>query len=236
MRFFSMQINKKAFCFLGLTLALFLTSQAQRPRFQPQVHELGIQLGSIQTPFETNSNHTTWANGLRYSYHIDKSKALRFGAFFRNNQYNYTPSISERYQPFFAKQQSFELRAGYMLKHHIYRLQLYAAVDAIGRYAKIDETFDQDLTGAPNKNKVWGVGGALVVGAQMFANKHVSLGVETDLYAIFQNRRENDPTIAILPHEGLFIDGENGWNMVSVYIAFHFKRMRKSCTCGKPGS
>ena len=231
-----MQINKKAICFLGLTLGLMLSIQAQRPRFRPQVHEIGIQAGGVQTVFETTSNHTTWANGLRYSYHIDKSKALRFGAFFRNSQFNHTPSISERYQPFSAKQQSFELRAGYMLKYHIYRLQLYAAVDAIARYNMIDESFDQDLTGAPNKENFWGAGGALVFGAQMFANKHVSLGVETDLYGIFQNRRQNDPTIAILPHEGLFIDGESGWNMMSVYIAFHFKRMRKSCTCGKPGS
>lgn len=219
-----------------LFVSLAITSQAQRPRFRPQVHELGLQVGSLQRVLETEGTQTTWANGLRYSYHIDKSKALRAGIFYRRGEFNNRPSISEIYQSFFGKQDAFELRMGYMFKYHIYRLQLYAAFEAIGRYTSLDETFNQDLNGAANKNTFWSMGGSLVAGAQMFANKHVSLGVETDFYALFHNRRQSSPGIAVLPHEGLFIDNESGLNMVSVYITFHFKRLKKSCTCGKPGS
>lgn len=210
--------------------------QAQRPRFRPQVHEFAIQLGSMQYIPETGTSNFTPLNGLRYAYHIDQKQALRIGAFFRNSDFVNPPNISERYQPFIANQKSAEMRLGYMLKHHIYRLQLYAGFEAILRYAWIDEQFNQDVTGAPNKTNMLGYGASAFVGARMFANKHLSLGVEADIYAAFQERRENDPSIAILPHEGLFMKREIGANIVSVYLAYHFKRMRKSCTCGKPGT
>ena len=123
-----------------------------------------------------------------------------------------------------------------MWKYHMYRLQLYAGLDGLVRYTTLNESFNQDVTGAPNKNSFIGYGASALVGARMYANKHLSLGVEADIYAVFQERRENDPTITLLPHEGLFMRREFGANMISVFLAYHFKRMRKSCTCGKPGT
>lgn len=231
-----MQINKKAICLLILVIAAVFTTQAQRPRFRPQVHELGLQIGSMHAAFEVEGLQTTWANGLRYSYHIDKSKALRAGLFYRRGVFSNPNSISSDLYPFTAEQNAFELRLGYMVKYHIYRLQLYAGIDAIGRYTRMDESFVRGLGFAPNKQNFFGLGASALVGAQMFANKHVSLGVEADVYAIIQNRRESDPSNPNPPLPGLFIDREMGSNMVSVYLAFHFKRLKKSCTCGKPGS
>ena len=220
-----------------ITLTVFAaTAFAQRPRFRPQVHEFGLQVGSMQFLEEPGITQFTPVNGLRYAYHFNQKHALRAGVFYRAANIENPASISDRYQPYTADPKSVELRAGYMVKHHIYRLQLYAGADAIVRQSWLNESFNTDVTGAPNKSKMFGYGTSVFVGARMYANKHVSLGVEADAYAIFQDRRISDPTIAIAPHEGLFMRREMGSNMISVFLAYHFKRMHKSCTCGKPGS
>ncbi|MFK7971211.1 MAG: hypothetical protein AB8F95_12630 [Bacteroidia bacterium] len=211
--------------------------QGQRPRFHPQVHELTLQLGSVQAFTELEGTQFTPLNGFRYAYHFDQKRALRLGGFYRKGTFSSPGIISEIYQPFEAKQQSAEFRLGYMFKHNIYRLQLYAGLDAIVRYAWLSEDYMADLNVAANKRKFPSYGASAFVGARMFANKHASMGVEVDVYGLFHNRRQEDNVSpARTPSEGLFIDREIGSNFLSVYISYHFKKIRKSCTCGKPGS
>lgn len=212
------------------------TAWAQRPRFRPQVHEISLQLGSLTLIPETATQHLSPVNGLRYAYNFNQKSAFRAGIFYRNSSFDQPINIPTEYENFTAEKLDLEFRAGMMWKYHIYRLQLYAGLEGVLRYTDLQSNFNTDSPGMTNAPTYLSYGISGLVGARMFANTHVSMGIEADVYALWHDRRDLSRIPEIEPHAGLFLQREIGFQAVSVYLSYHFKRIRKSCTCGKPGT
>lgn len=239
----------KSLLILGLFLLLCLQSFAQRPRYHPQVHEWAGQVYSARyvpayadfIPEEGFLSHNP-LNGIRYKYHTGLSSAIRTGLFYRAGKYK-----SDFYGPLTANQETANWRGaefslGYERKIHFRKVQLFAGFDGILNAGRAHEkVFNLLASGGANpvvisdeNHFVLGYGLGANVGIRYFFNKYTSVTIENGGYFLRTTRE------AIAPGEGpnlpiqLMADSEAGWNLLSVYFSYHFKRMRKNCTCGKP--
>ncbi|MEM6263562.1 MAG: outer membrane beta-barrel protein [Bacteroidota bacterium] len=216
--------------FLLVLIASFSINEAyaQRPRYRPQVHELNLQLGSLHLSEDLNENEggnsllgTNIFNGLRYRYHIDIRQALRIGAFSRTQQFESAQGST----PYEANDRAYEVRIGYERKHHMRKWQVYGGIDLLLQQNQREETFSSD----PNRDfSLLRGGGAFFLGARYFTSTNWSFVLESDLQVLGglgevpQNFSLNTPALAT--------------HLLTFSVAYHFKRMKKNCTCGKPGS
>lgn len=219
--------NMKRLSFLGLFLISFFCVCAQRPYYRPNIHEVSIQLGAghylpgdgeviNQKPLAVSP-----LNGFRYRYHLDRKSALRFGAFYRRQLLSYhglmgdlTPTVNWR---FFTM----EAKVGYERKFDLKKYQIYGGVDAIGTYRNAVVT-NPNIDGAFASPQY---GGGLFLGFRRYFKEYVSISVENELLFLVNPDKDNRLT-----------PQEIGVNFLQFSFNYHFKRMHKSCACGKPGS
>jgi hypothetical protein len=183
-------------------------------------------------------------NGIRYKYHTGVSSAIRTGLFYRAGKYksDLFNQLSANHE--YANWRGAEFSLGYERKIHFRKVQLYAGLDGILNGGRANEqiinTFPigggNPVIESEENHFVLGYGVSANVGIRYFFNKYTSVTIENGGYFLRTTRK------SIAPGEGpslpiqLMADSEAGWNLFSIYFSYHFKRMRKNCTCGKPGS
>lgn len=211
--------------FLGLTSVVY----AQRPYYRPNVHEFDIQLvaghwlpGDAVLKNEKPISISP-VNALRYRYHFGKNNTLRVGGFYRRQNFSFLTrgnegSIAADYRLF-----SIEGKIGYERKIAIRKYEIYGGVDAIfaQRSYTPKSTTNLDLLSTIETQQV---GGGVFIGFRRFLGENFSIAVENEFH-IVQNLNEKSLT-----------SSETGLNFMQVMLSYHFKRMRKSCACGRPGS
>jgi hypothetical protein len=238
----------KSFLFTAFFLFLSVQVFAQRPRYHPQVHEWGIQAYSARFvpqymdfyPEGTFLTHTP-LNGIRYKYHTGLQSAIRSGLFYRAGKYtepvNSAPNSSS-FQDASWRGTAFSL--GYERKLHIRKVQLYAGVDGLLSFGQAREQILTSTFGGPNvidfddRQSVLGYGVAANAGIRYFFSKHASISIENGGYFLQTNRALRNPAEGTNLPIQLMAESESGWNLFSVYFSYHFKKMKKNCTCGKP--
>ncbi len=228
-------------CLLG---TFFTHTYAQRPRFHPQVHELGIQLfSSTYLPdLRTASDgkpvfHSYFPNGIRYKYHINVQNAIRSSLIYRKGDVGLLEAAQGSFSDYMANRQDMSLRVGFERKYHKRQLQLFAFVDGVVGIGKLDETGTlKNGTAHSLQENYMSYGLAIGGGLRYFLQKHLSVGIEAEYYYLSTSLKSSPPSDSPVPPFKLFAGKENGFNVLSAYISFHLVRMRKSCTCGKPGS
>lgn len=249
LRFYLMKF--KSPLIIGLFLLICLQSFAQRPRYHPQVHEWAGQVYSARfvpanMDFYPNGGFLSHnpLNGIRYKYHTGVSSAIRTGLFYRAGKYQtdvYGPIAPLQQKAFWLGS---EFSLGYERKIHFRKVQLFAGIDGLlsGGRAK-EQVFNIGITGSgfpllesEDKQFVLGYGASVNVGIRYFFNKYNSLTIENGAYYLMTNRETRAPGEGPNSPIQLMADSEAGFNLFSVYFSYHFKRMRKNCTCGKPGS
>jgi hypothetical protein len=224
----------------GLFLLVFLapqSSSAQRFAFKPQVHQLELQLGSVNSIPAVSSEYgsdlpfsTDFVNGGRYTYHYSLTHGFRVGAFRRTSAFSSTEI--DQFSQYQADKQDIDITLGYMYKHHINATQLFAGVDLRYSMGNLDETGTEFNGPAPANYQfaydyqTYGLGGFF--GLRYFVSQNLSLALEGNItYATLaaDGISSSDPTrFSLLPEN--VIDFSAG-----ATVSFHFVRMKKRCTC-----
>ncbi|MDB4286254.1 porin family protein [bacterium] len=227
-------------CFLFFCIGLLATQlQAQRPKYQPQVHEIGLQLinyNLIPEYSDANASAFNFGNGIRYRYHFNIFDSFRAGLFYRTSDFDKPRVVEPLFSEFSAKKRDYEIKFGYERKYNFRKVQVFGGIDLIVNYSRIRaEGQDLDDADFEGLEKHFGIGTGTYIGVRYFINKQLSVAGEFDYYVI--RPIGGSSTIGVPPDNNfrLFPDRETGTNMVSIYVSYHFKKMRKSCTCGKPG-
>jgi hypothetical protein len=193
-------------------------SYGQKPRYAPQVHEVSLSFFSVNKIVNAENtqlynNKTLFINplnGIRYRYSFDKSTALRVGAFYRKS--NYAGAFGK------VNVLSPELRVGLQTMYNIRKVQLYAGADGLlsGRLSK---------TAGIKAQNSFGIGGSGILGIRYFFHTNLSITMENDVYFLNFGKQKSESGI---------IANEMGFNFTSIALSYHFKPMKKACTCGKP--
>ena len=211
---------------------------AQRPWFRPQVHEVSISPISANhimdwvqpaadVPYTLKKDHVYT---LRYRYHFDKSSDLRVGIARRTLAYLHQPTATAPLLE--ATAGIWEIRPGYELKYNKGKWQLYGALDGIFQLAAVEEIQTATDPAIVQKNALsfTGMGGAGIVGLRFYVSEYLSVALENE-YRYVSTTPKNQPLITEADY---FIPAEKGFNLASLYLNLHFKRMKKPCACGKP--
>lgn len=206
-----------------LFILLPISLLAQRPYYRPNVHEVDLQLaaGHWLPGDATLKNHKSLGisplNGLRYRYHFNKNSALRVGVFYRAQSFLLTDK-SETGGSTLYNLRSLEGKIGYERKIDFRKYQLYGGIDAIiGQRNFIQKTQNTEIS-----TPQFGAGG--FVGIRRYMSENWSFAIENEFHFL-QNSNEKS-----------LISAETGANFLQIMVSYHFKRMHKSCACGKPGS
>lgn len=202
---------------------------AQRPYYRPNVHELDIQIGAghwlpgdallkNETPISISP-----VNGLRYRYHLGKNNTLRLGGFYRRQNFSFLTKGNEGNFTADYRLLSIEGKIGYERKIDLRKYEIYGGVDAIfgQRSYTPKSSTNLDLLSTIETQQV---GGGVFIGFRRFFGENFSIALENEFH-IVQNLNEKSLT-----------SSETGINFMQVMLSYHFKRMRKSCACGRPGS
>jgi hypothetical protein len=238
-------------CILTFSCLLLWTGflQAQRPFYRPQVHEFGIQLFSshyflqelsdaaIRDDPAFQSYSLNPVNGLRYKFGFNPSDAVRAGLFYRTATYNLENGIRE-FSAYEAKRTDIDIKIGYERRFHLRKFQLFAGADAILNLGKSDETAtyrSNILPPPPSETRKESYsstryGGGLFLGMRYFVSENLSFALENEFYYTRSAKSSSGDASDLR----MFTDTASGLNLLSLYVSFHFKRMKKSCTCGKP--
>ena len=97
---------------------------AQRAAFKPQVHELSLQVGSVNSIPSLSDNYESGAplslhplNGIRYTYHYSLSDGFRVGAFRRKASFDF-PEGFNQFQSYQADKTDWDVHLGYKPPMH----------------------------------------------------------------------------------------------------------------------
>ncbi len=217
----------KYLSFLFLLVIPVFHSFAQMPYYRPNVHEVDIQLGAghyLPGDGEVRNEKplsVSPLNGFRYRYHLDRKSALRFGAFYRRQSLAYHGLRGDLTPPADWRLFSIEAKVGYERKFDLKKYQIYGGIDAIG-------TFRNGIIRNPNIDGAFQspqYGGGVFLGFRRYFKEYVSISVENELHFLVNPDKDNRLT-----------PQEIGVNFLQFSFNYHFKRMHKSCACGKPGS
>jgi hypothetical protein len=222
--------------FCAFFLLLITESQAQRPRYRPQVHELGVQLYTANLPQDDRAfydespllNHNP-LNGFRYKYHINLRNAFRLGASYRANRYASSPLGN--LPAYEARWRAGEISLGVERKLHLRKVQLFAALDGLLSYGGIRQS-QADSTLSSSRLTTYGA--RISAGFRYFFSPYASLTVENGFYLMQSSLPDPAPNADLAPPP-VMTGQESGFNLLSVSFSVHFKRMPKNCTCGRPG-
>lgn len=211
---------------------------AQRAAFKPQVHELSLQVGSINSIPSLSDAYENGAplslhpvNGIRYTYHYSLSDGFRVGAFRRKAGFNF-PEGLDQFQEYQADKKDWDFHLGYKRMYHMGQAQIFGGADLIYTRGKVEAMAMQGTgTSVPDNYAFQNFGMSGFFGYSFFFNTHFSLTLEAEAYYTGGQQRN-----ALGPGEPLNVylqeDGELGLN-ASVYLNFHLVKMKKRCTCPK---
>lgn len=224
------------FCLLILCLSS-VAVLAQKPKFYPQVHEIGLQIGSIDQVSSLSDYYASspaaslnFANGIRYKYHITYEHALRSSLSYRTGEFDIPEGI-DRFTSYSAEKKDYELQLGYEYKYNIGAATLFFGADAmLGRGTLTDQgILAGDVAQDPFSGEYdyMNYGGAAIAGFRMFFNRYISFSVEGQAYYLRNKHQTSTEDIFyLLPESESGIRG-------SAYLSFHFKKMPKPCSCPK---
>ena len=213
----------------------FGTLQAQRPYYQPQVHEIGVnlltghQVPDLSSYYENMPLSLNYANGIRYKYHLTYADALRAQVDYATSSFDIPEGI-ERFESYAADQSEWLLKLGYERKHHVGSLQLYAGIDArlgMGNFQSVGKLQGTAMNEVENDLNYTSYGGSATAGVRVFMSPYLSAGIEASAYYAWLNYTEANESVFYLQP-----DTQWGWNS-QVYVSFHFKKMKKRCSCPK---
>lgn len=218
---------------IGHTLPL----SGQRLRFRPQVHELGLQAVSFNRQPAYGSAQgmiPVYPHGIMYKFHPDLNQAIRARVAFRQAKITDPVQALNFYEHYQARMRGLWLAAGYERTLNTGRYQLYGGAELWLGGSRLDESIspEQGAAGATRRLMQLQYGGAALAGVRVYLNTYVSLSLEANYYYLFQREPEPDANFPFRLQSG----SEQGWQLLNAGISLHSKRMRKSCTCGKPGS
>ncbi len=228
----SKQLILTAF-FVALCLQLF----AQRPRFHPQVHEIGAQVFSthflsLTRPYLESPDWRSVSdplNGIRYKYHLDKKNALRGGVLYR--KLSFQDPVGE--DVFTADWRGLDVTLGVERKLNIKRFQLFAALDGLIAYGQSNKiAFDVPNNPQELNTNMFGYGLGGAVGLRYFFNPYASITIENGAQMLLYNKAYTPIGESSPPSLG--INREREFNMLSVYFSLHFGKMKKKCECWHP--
>lgn len=205
---------------ISLLLPLLFTvaaAHAQRLRFHPMHHEfalLPVGMGQVQALAANPSEITAYrhqAYGL-YKYHFNKYQAVRGGI-----GYEAAREVMDKVG--YQHTNVALLRVGYEHKLPLGRFQLYAGAElayALGQ-RNLETLTDLGLTPAAASVSEARIQG--FAGLRFFATKHLSFNIEN---TVFKPLGATNTDLAA--------------NWLQAGVSLHGKKMKKKCTCGKPGS
>ena len=225
---------------LYFTLAALLCGSAafaQKPMFYPQVHEIGLQIGSIDQVSKLSEYYASspaaslnFANGLRYKYHITYQHALRSAFTYRDGSFDIPEGI-DRFATYSAEKKDYELQLGYEYKYNIGPATLFFGADGMLGRGTVEDVgillgdIAQEPLSGEYRYTNYGVAG--IVGLRMFFNRHISFSLEGQAYYLRNRHAQTaEDLFYLLP------ESESGLR-ASAYLSFHFKKMPKRCTCPK---
>jgi len=220
--------------FIAAVLLCFVTTiSAQKPRFTPQVHELGIHLGeTVYVPeladyYSQRANPPFYVvNGLTYTYHPNILDAVRARLVWRRTDFE-VPAGIDRFSMYEAEKEDIMLNLGYARKLNMGVLQLYAGFQATYIRGKVSDAGILSQTGDPFSGRYFysDLGGGLFAGAKVFMSKHLSLGLEAQGFYL-KRRYQATPENTFY----LFSEQEVGFNALAS-VNIHLLKMAKKCTC-----
>lgn len=231
------RMNWKSLVLLSLSLGLISYSYAQRARYQPQTHQVELQVAgadyfpglqgyqlAFNGPFRSNA-----INGLRYTYAYSLSDAFRVGAmYFGPGTWQTTtpPAGLNSYQ---ATVSQWDFQLGYLRRLHTGALQWYAGADLRLSLGDLLETADRN--GSPFDNGYQFVNYGLdgVLGYRRFIGPYLSAGLEAQAAYLLHQPQDGSPAELATPFFGeqIFTVG------LQANISFHFVKLKKRCTCPK---
>jgi hypothetical protein len=221
-----------AFCVMHL---LGAAAFAQKPMFYPQVHEIGLQIGSIDQVSPLSAYYASspaaslnFANGIRYKYHITYEHALRAAFSYRTADFDIPEGI-DRFTSYSAEKKDYELQLGYEYKYNIGPATIFFGADGMFGRGSVNDSgiLIGDIAQEPvaGEYRYTNYGAAGIVGFRVFFNRYISLSLEGQAYYL-RNRHEQtaEDLFYLLPESEYGVRG-------SAYLSFHFKKMPKRCTC-----
>lgn len=225
---------------LSAVLVLLLLSPAafaQKPMFYPQVHEIGLQIGSIDQVSPLSDYYASspaaslnFANGIRYKYHITYEHGLRAAFAYRTGEFDIPEGI-DRFSSYSAEKKDYELQLGYEYKYNIGPATIFFGADGMFGRGTINDSgvLLGDIAQEPvsGEYSYTNYGAAGILGLRVFFSRYVSFSLEGQAYYL-RNRHEQtvEDLFYLLPENEYGLRG-------SAYLSFHFKKMAKRCTCPK---
>lgn len=226
--------------FFSLLMCISLGEMfAQRAAYKPQVHELSLQLGSVNSIPTLSDEYKSGSplslhplNGIRYTYHYSISDGFRVGAFRRKANFFSAEDELRQYQNINSDKVDWDFHLGYKRMYHMGSSQIFGGADLTYSLTRVDLTADA-LSGVARsdayKHNGYGISGFM--GYSYFFNTHLSLTFEGEVYYSKQSnlaRVSSQEPIPITLND----QDEIGFN-ASVYLNFHLVKMKKRCTCPK---
>ena len=222
------------FCFLGF---FFLQKgYAQRPRFYPQTHEIGVRIANIQTApslseFEPSDGKSIdFANGIQYKFHWDLFHVFRLSLGRQESTYETTNPVSDP-DMFRAKVEHTNFALGYEGNLPLGSMTLFAGAEGVYSrqslilstvFSGTNETFWQETQDSGN----WGAN--VFGGMRIFLTQHVSTTLEA--YATYLDQ---NPDSEQFIHDLYREVTSNNWNVgLNLYLNVHFVKLKKRCACG----
>lgn len=218
---------------VGILLLFLLMGSAQvdaqRARYKPQAHEMGIQLGSAESifPFLARGDYdgsmplaALPASGIRYTYHASLENGFRIG--FYNRRARLSDSTSVQTNVRIARQ----IQLGYERKYHNGPHQISYGPEILLNMGRTD--YPDQINGIESF-PFQSIGAAFALGYSYFFSPYMSAGIEGNLFYInpsYSTVLDNPEAFPAY----LYQENITGIN-VGVWLNFHFIKMKKSCKC-----
>ena len=219
-------------------LSFFLPQHgsAQRPRFYPQTHEIGVRIANIQIApslieFEPSGGESIeLANGIQYKFHWDLFHVFRLSLGRQESIYETSNPVSDP-DMFRTQVENTHIALGYEGNLPLGSMTLFAGAEGVYSrqslilstvFSSTNETFWQETQDSGN----WG--GNVFGGMRIFFTQHVSTTLEA--YATYLDQNPDSEQFLNDLHREV---ASNNWNVgLNLYLNIHFVKLKKRCACG----
>lgn len=222
-------LNIRFFWLTLLCMLMAIPAMAQRSRFKPQKHEIGIEALSIaQVPVFSESytglpGSLSTPSGLRYKYFLTMEDGLRAGGF-RQVTHLSQGNVES------AEREGYRFQIGYERNMVFGASRIFAGADAIVGlgtvdFSQVDPSTSNTLEGTEGYTSY---GLNPFFGYRLYFSPYVSTTLELGGYYLAHRYDEN----LVGAEEGAFLYPTQEWGMRgAVSLSFHFGKLKKRCTC-----
>ena len=206
----------------------------QRPFYQPQVHDIGIQLGSVnwipelQEDFEGMPLAISPINAIRYKYHLTTDHAFRASAGYRRGNYELVVPNNEL-STAEIKKRDLDFKLGYERTFHQHVWQYFVGIEGMMTRSNynLQGLAPNGSTTIDDEFSYWNYGGSAFAGFRVFFSKNISWAWEFSAYLLSPQYDEGpENRFYLLPDKELGLE-------VSTYLSVHLGKMPKRCVCPK---